>query len=174
MQKNIVNIYTDGSSLGNPGPGGWAFVAYEHDDKEEIVTEHAGNDIMTTNNKMEMTAVIQGLKYTINKYGKDVEVHVHSDSTYVILGITNWIHGWEKNNWKNSQKKEVLNRELWEEMIALVRTFVKHPKFVKVKGHSGMLENERADLLCTTYATGEKIPLFSGSKEKYKNILHNL
>ena len=138
----LVEIYTDGACKGNPGPGGWGAVlrmgAYEKD--------LSGHAPATTNNRMEMTAVIEAL----NALTAPCEVQLYTDSRYVIDGITKWIFGWQKNGWKNAAKKPVLNSDLW---LALVEA--KRPHKVSwnwVKGHSGHPENERADQLASNAA----------------------
>src|SRR3989344_8210407 len=110
-----VIIYTDGSSLGNPGPGGWAAIFIFSDGK---TFEMGGQVSHTTNNQMELTAPIQALKYLEDNKIKG-PVEIFSDSKYVILGITEWINNWMKNNWRNAAKKPVMNRALWEELYRL-------------------------------------------------------
>ncbi|MCX6754493.1 MAG: ribonuclease HI [Candidatus Nomurabacteria bacterium] len=152
MNKNI-EIFTDGSSLGNPGPGGWGAVVVIN---SEIVKEFGGYESETTNNRMELQAVIETLKHIIKKY-PDGPVIIHTDSTYVLLGITSWIHNWEKNNWKTANKKPVLNKDLWQELITLVREFGVNLSWQKVKGHSGHIYNEKADEIATKCSSGQKI-----------------
>jgi len=144
MQKTI-EIYTDGSSLGNPGPGGWGIVITSSD---KTVTELGGSEKDTTNNRMELMAVIESLKYIIKKYPQD-KVIIHADSTYVLGGVTTWIHNWEKNGWRTANKKPVLNKDLWQELITLVREFKGILSWQKVKGHDGHVHNERADVIAT-------------------------
>jgi len=144
MLKDI-EIYTDGSSLGNPGPGGWGVVIVS--DTKTLV-EVGGCEKKTTNNRMELKAVIEALKQAIKKYPKD-KVVIYVDSTYVLLGVTTWITNWEKNGWRTANKKDVLNKELWQELIALVRNFKGTLSWQKVKGHNGHIHNERADALAT-------------------------
>ena len=151
MDKKI-EIYTDGSSLGNPGPGGWGTVVVEN---EKIVFELGGFDIDTTNNRMEIKAVIEALKY-INKNYKGKEVAIVADSNYVLLGITSWIHNWQKNGWRTAGKKPVLNQELWQELWQLKEETSAKILWQKVKGHSGHIFNERADEIATTKASLQK------------------
>lgn len=151
MNKNI-EIYTDGSSLGNPGRGGWGTVVVADG---KIIEEIGGYDKDTTNNRMELQAAIEAIKY-INKNYKNSQVTIHADSAYVLGGITNWIFGWEKNDWKTANKKAVLNQELWKELIALVRDFRGKIIWQKVKGHSGHIHNERADEIATSCAAKQK------------------
>jgi len=105
---------------------------------------------------MELTAPIEALKYILNNK-MDVSVEIVSDSKYVILGITEWIYNWQKNNWRNANKKEVLNRELWEELYVLTKEL--NPKWTYVKGHDENKYNDRADLIATSFAEGEPVEL---------------
>ena len=145
--KNI-KIYTDGSSLGNPGKGGWGMVSIDDD---KIIHEFGGFDKNTTNNRMELKAVIESLKYVIKHHEKN-NVTIFADSNYVLMGITSWIFNWEKNGWKTANKKEVMNQELWKELINLIRNCKVKIKWEKVKGHSGHVHNDRADEIATTCA----------------------
>jgi ribonuclease HI len=139
-----VEIFTDGACKGNPGPGGWGAVLRMGHHEKDI----SGHEPATTNNRMELTAVIRAL----NALKEPCEVHLHTDSRYVIDGITKWIFGWQKNGWKNSQKKPVLNAELWQDLIAAVRPH--RIEWIWVKGHDGHPENERADKLASDAALG--------------------
>ena len=139
--KEIIQMWTDGACSGNPGNGGWG-VLIKLVDGNQI--KLSGHEQFTTNNRMEMLAVIEGLKY-LNNYSS---VIIHTDSKYVLEGITNWITNWKQNNWKSSNKKDVKNKDLWIELDALVNKFKIEWKWVK--GHSGNVENDIADLLATT------------------------
>ena len=155
MNKEI-EIYTDGSSLGNPGPGGWGVLIIKNEElgiKNDI--EIGGGEKDTTNNKMELQAAIEALKY-MHKHKKDHTVTIHADSSYVLNGITSWIFGWEKNGWRTANKKPVMNKELWQEFISLVREFKGKIVWQKVKGHSGHVYNDKADEIATTYASTQK------------------
>jgi ribonuclease HI len=147
MNKDI-KIYTDGSSLGNPGPGGWGMVVLEGEKK---IHEQGGYDKNTTNNRMELTAVMETLKY-ITKHHKKDNVAIFADSSYVLTGIQSWIHNWEKNGWRTANKKQVLNQDLWKELIALVRSYRNKINWEKVKGHSGHIHNDRADEIAKSCA----------------------
>ena len=138
-EKIIINIWTDGACSGNPGPGGWgALIKYDNSTKEI-----SGSEKNTTNNRMEMMAVIEALKY-VNTESK---INLYTDSKYVKDGTTIWIHNWKKKNWKNSQKKDVKNKDLWVELDSLSQ---KHNiNWNWVKGHSGNIENDIADKLAT-------------------------
>lgn len=136
MEK--VLIYTDGACSGNPGPGGWGTILMYKDVQKEI----SGGVAQTTNNIMEITAVIEGLKLLKHK----CEVEIYSDSAYVVNAFNNkWIYGWMKNNWINSSKEPVKNKELWQELYGLVKQH--EVKFIKVKGHSDNKYNNRCDEL---------------------------
>ena len=140
-----VEIFTDGACKGNPGPGGWGAVLRSGGHEREL-SGHAG---ATTNNRMEMTAVIEAL----NALKGPSEVKLHTDSKYVIDGITKWIFSWQKNGWKNSQKKAVLNADLWQALLDAKR---RHKvSWHWIKGHSGHPENERADKLASDAALAE-------------------
>ena len=131
-----VTIYTDGACSGNPGPGGWGAMLMYKGNKKEI----SGGKENTTNNVMELTAVIEGLK--LLKF--PCKVKLYSDSAYVVNAfIQKWIYGWIKNGWKNSSKEPVKNKELWQELYALTQ---KHKvEFIKVKGHADNEFNNRCD-----------------------------
>ena len=136
MEK--VVIYTDGACSGNPGPGGWGTILMYKNVKKEI----SGYMENTTNNIMEITAVIEGLK--LLKY--ECEVEIYSDSAYVVNAFNNhWIEGWRKTNWINSSKEPVKNKELWQELYNLTKQH--NVKFIKVKGHSDNEYNNRCDEL---------------------------
>ena len=136
MEKVI--IYTDGACSGNPGPGGWGAILMYKGNAKEI----SGGNPETTNNIMEITAVIEGLKMLKYK----CEVEVYSDSAYVVNAFKNhWIQGWIKKNWINSSKEPVKNKELWQELYNLTKQH--EVKFIKVKGHSDNEYNNRCDEL---------------------------
>ncbi|WP_221792047.1 ribonuclease HI [Aquisediminimonas sediminicola] len=137
-----VEIFTDGACKGNPGPGGWgAIIRFGAHEKEM-----SGGEPATTNNRMEMMAVIQALEALT----RPCDVVVHTDSKYVLDGMTKWIHGWKRNGWKTADKKPVKNGELWQELdLAVARHKV---EWVWVRGHNGHVENERADGLASAAA----------------------
>ena len=147
MEK--VVIYTDGACSGNPGPGGWGAILMYKENKKEIW----GAKKDTTNNVMELTAVIEGLK--LLKY--PCEVDLYSDSAYVVNAFEQgWIYNWVKNNWKTAGKDPVKNQELWKELYDLTK--MHQVKFHKVKGHSDNEYNNRCDAL----ATGEIVKHMEG------------
>ncbi|HTW35818.1 MAG TPA: ribonuclease HI [Rhizomicrobium sp.] len=132
-----VDMFTDGACSGNPGPGGWGAILRTGAHEREL----SGGDAATTNNRMELTAVIRGLE----ALKRSSSVTIHTDSRYVMDGITQWMPRWKNNGWKTSDKKPVKNEDLWRELDALC---AKHDlKWRWVRGHSGHPENERADAL---------------------------
>ncbi len=152
--NKIIEIYTDGSSLGNPGKGGWGVVITLND---KTFHEFGGYEKKTTNNRMELLAVIEALKYVSAKQGlAETEIIIHTDSSYVLGGVTTWIYNWEKNGWKTANKKSVLNKDLWQELIVLVREFKGELSWQKVKGHAGHVHNERADVIATECSSLQK------------------
>jgi|SRR3989344_801325 len=153
MKKEKIIIYTDGAAKGNPGSAGWAAVFIGGKDIFEI----GGRIDHATNNQMELTAPIEALKYTKNNLSYSVDVEIVSDSKYVILGITEWIFNWQKNDWRNANKKPVLNRELWEELYELAEEL--KPKWTYVKGHNEDKHNDRADEIATSFAENFPVKL---------------
>lgn len=134
----MLRIYTDGACSGNPGPGGWAAVLLYGDKRKEI----SGFEADTTNNRMEVLAVIRGLE----AIKLPCPVEVYSDSAYVVNAVKqNWISNWKRNGWKNSNKQDVKNQDLWVILDELNAKY--KPNYIKVKGHAGDPENERCDEL---------------------------
>lgn len=145
-----VDVYTDGACSGNPGPGGWgALLVFGRVEKELC-----GGATNTTNNRMEMTAAIEALK----ALNRTCDIHLHTDSTYLRDGITKWIHGWKRNGWRTADKKPVKNQDLWQELETQIERH--HLTWHWVKGHSGHVENERADGLANQgmapFKTGQR------------------
>ncbi len=137
-----ISIYSDGSSLGNPGPGGWGTILEFNGHTKEL----SGGELDTTNNKMELKGAIEGLK----ALKEPCEVKLISDSKYVVQGINEWLKNWVKNNWKTASKKPVKNVELWKEYLAVSK---QHKiKAIWVKGHAGHKQNERCDILARNEA----------------------
>ncbi len=137
-----IKIYSDGSSLGNPGPGGWGTILSYNGTIKEL----SGSCDDTTNNRMELLGAIEGLK----ALKEPCNVELISDSTYVVKGINEWIHGWIKKGWKNSTKKDVKNKDLWKEYMEVSK--IHKINAIWVKGHAGHDENERCDILARTAA----------------------
>ena len=138
-EKPSLTIYTDGACSGNPGPGGWGVLMQYGGHEKEL----SGGESDTTNNRMELMAAIKALQAI--KPGVSHHITLYTDSTYVMKGITEWIHGWKKRGWKKSDKKPVLNADLWRELDSLNETVNVSWKWVK--GHAGDPGNERADAL---------------------------
>lgn len=136
-QLTTVHLFTDGACSGNPGPGGWGALIQAGGHEKEL----SGGEAHTTNNRMELTAAIRGLQALT----RPCHVVLHTDSQYVVKGITEWLPGWKRKGWKNSQGKPVENRELWEELEAATKPHKIEWKWVK--GHAGHAENERVDKL---------------------------
>lgn len=143
MSDTTVIIYTDGACSGNPGPGGWGVLLRYNGDEREL----SGGASDTTNNRMEMTAVIEALK----ALKRPCHVKIHSDSALIINAFTQgWIENWQKKGWRKADKKPVENRDLWEEMLQAAEPH--HIEWIKVKGHSGIEDNERVDQLAVEAA----------------------
>ena len=141
----MIKIYTDGSCLENPGNGGWAAIINDSGDVKKV----SGSEKNTTNNKMELMATIVALK----KVNSNKKIQIFTDSKYVKLGITEWIHKWVKNNWQTSKKEDVKNKELWIELFDITNSLDVEWKWVKA--HAGNLLNEEADLLAKKAAQSD-------------------
>ena len=133
-----VDIYTDGACLGNPGPGGWAFIIKYRNGN---IKEFSGSEKYTTNNKMELTAAIKAIKY----FKKKIIINIYTDSKYLKDGITIWIKKWKLNGWKTSNKKNVKNSDLWKLLEEKIQDHEIH--WMWVKGHDENIFNEKADML---------------------------
>lgn len=158
-KKVITQIYTDGACSGNPGPGGWGTIIYFQNNG---IHELGGGNPQTTNNRMEMQAAIAGLEFLLNT-SQTAPVSLHTDSEYVLKGITQWIQGWKKRGWKNASKKPVLNRDLWEILDNLhqrANQQLEQPiSWIYVRGHSGNIGNERCDTIARAFASGHAVQL---------------
>ncbi len=132
-----IDIFTDGACSGNPGPGGWGAILRYNGHEKEL----SGGAADTTNNRMEMTAVIEGLAALTER----CNVTIHTDSKYVMDGVTKYLSGWKQRDWKTADKKDVKNPDLWKALDTLLPQH--HISWIWVKGHNGHAENERADLL---------------------------
>lgn len=137
MKRHFVEIFSDGACSGNPGAGGYGVILRNGSRECEL----SGCDPATTNNRMELLGVIVGLE-TLKV---PCRVRVTTDSNYVVKGMTDWIHRWMRNNWRNADKKEVLNRDLWERLLKAAG--VHDVEWVWIRGHDGHRENERCDRL---------------------------
>ena len=182
----MTTIFTDGSSRGNPGPGGWGVVVVSDQGgtSSTIVTELGGSERMTTNNRMELMAAICGLRKASEPFGtlpNDAEsfgilrkVTVYTDSSYIVNGITKWIHGWKRNGWKTKTKDDVQNKDLWMELDAVVaKVGPSNISWKYVGGHVGIAGNERCDVIATSFADMGTAQLYEGPLTGYpiKNIL---
>jgi ribonuclease HI len=136
---NRVEIYTDGACKGNPGPGGWGVLLKSGNTEKELF----GGELVTTNNRMELTAVIMALQ----ALKRPCHVILHADSQYVLKGITEWLAGWKAKGWKTAAKQPVKNVDLWQKLDALVASTEHKIDWRWVKGHDGDPGNERADEL---------------------------
>jgi ribonuclease HI len=138
-KKPTVQLYTDGACSGNPGPGGWGLIMRHPATGKEA--ERSGAEKTTTNNRMELMAVIEGLKML----SRPSIVELYSDSQYVLKGLKEWIHSWKRRGWKTADKKPVKNVELWKQLDELAQQHELHTHWIR--GHDGHPENERADQL---------------------------
>ena len=170
MKKINITIYCDGACSGNPGPGGWGSIVIGGD----LVTELGGAATATTNNRMEMTAVLEALHFCLKNYSKgEIEaIQIFTDSVYVIRGITQWIFGWKKRGWKNAANEEVSNQDIWIELDKVVRSIKTDVeceiKWNFVKGHSGVLGNERCDVIAVAFSKQDYVRLYKGTAAAYE------
>lgn len=163
-------LFTDGACSGNPGPGGYGSILVWPEGK---VLELGSGRSETTNNRMEMTAVLEGLKHFEDTSGP---LCIFTDSTYVIRGITQWIWGWKKRGWKSSSGGTVANRDLWEALDHLVKERKKlgSLEWKYLRGHSGTPGNERCDEIAVGFTKRRKVDLYEGSLLQYPVAIHDL
>ena len=154
---NSVIIFTDGSSRGNPGPGGYSAIIISNDTVREI----GGREDHTTNNRMELRGVIEALRLA----KPEDDTIINADSEYVVKGATLWIKGWVAKGWRTAAKKAVLNQDLWQEMLVVIAG--KKITWNVVRGHAGVKENERADVIATSFADNAPVNLYNGPKASY-------
>jgi ribonuclease HI len=154
-------IFTDGASRGNPGPGGWGAIIVAG----QNVTELGDGDAKTTNNRMELAAATEAIKKT----PVGAKIKLYTDSGYLINGITKWVHGWIRNDWKTKEKNDVLNKDIWQELYNAVQD--REVNWFQVKGHAGIAGNDRADKIATACADGENPHLFKGSIRNYEHTI---
>ena len=162
MAKAI--IFTDGSSKGNPGPGGWGAIVAYSEGKERKIKELGGREQSTTNNRMEMMAVIEGLAF-VKKNAPESEIILHTDSEYVKKGATEWAFSWASNNWRTKANTAVLNKDLWQKILDLLNDL--NVEWKVVAGHSGIPANERCDIIATSFADNSPTKLFYGDGKIY-------
>lgn len=160
--KDKIVIHTDGACSGNPGPGGWgAIVVLPEGTVQELGDAEPG----TTNNKMELQAVIAALRFVKKRPEK---IMVFTDSTYVIRGITQWIWGWMKRGWKNAEGEPVANQDYWQDLSRVVQDIGgKQISWHYTRGHSGTSGNERCDAIAVAFSKNQYIPLYKGSLLNY-------
>ncbi len=178
MNKLDIVIFCDGASKGNPGPGGWGALVATATHSKEL----GGGAVHTTNNKMELTAALEALTFagTLDH----VSCTVHTDSSYVINGITKWVAGWKRNGWQTKEKKEVLNKELWVALDAAVQKIAGPIRWEYVGGHVGVAGNERVDTIASDFAEHSavmngisvplKVELYDGPRSNYAIKIDNL
>jgi ribonuclease HI len=180
-QMPTATIFCDGACSGNPGPGGWgAILLVPSKSVEEtpgnvtpwdakIIELGGGPHFETTNNQMELLATREALKRLGPLWPSDAgPIHVYTDSSYVIFGITRWIFGWKKRNWQTQEGASVLNRELWESLDRIVREVgATRIRWGYVRGHTGIDGNERVDQIAVAYSKGQRIELYAGSLAEY-------
>lgn len=156
----MITIYTDGSSRGNPGPGGWGALVMD----EVRVVELGGREDHTTNNRMELMGAIKALEFagTIS----DASIELYTDSEYVMKGMTEWVAGWQKRGWRTAAKKPVLNQDLWQQLILASED--KQIQWKYVAGHSGHTHNERCDVIATSFADDMQVTLYNGASSSYR------
>ncbi len=166
--NKAFTLFTDGSSRGNPGPGGWAYIVVKPTGE---VVEGGGGEEKTTNNRMEMTGIIEALQ---SIKGATEPITIYTDSSYVVNGVTKWVKGWQKNNWLTSTKEGVLNRDLWERLVEVVDSFSQKISWQIIAGHSGIAGNERVDEIATAYADKDIVSLYNGELADYPVDVFNL
>lgn len=172
LEMENILIFTDGSSRGNPGPGGWGAVVVAN----QRVVELGGGESHTTNNRMEMQAVISAINFLIEYelLTLNFKCVVYTDSSYVVNGITKWVASWKSRGWLTLQKEQVRNRDLWEKLSYLLEDMPGDEKieWKVLKGHVGVPGNERCDEIATAFADKKKIKLYDGLLVDYKiNIM---
>lgn len=156
--KSPITIFTDGAAKGNPGPGGYGVVI----SSANTVTEIGAFKSRTTNNEMELSAVVVALKEVLRH---NQPVAIYTDSKYVVEGAKGWIFGWQKNGWKTKTNADVANKELWQELLPLLNKI--KIEWHKVPGHVGIIGNERADTIASTFAETGTFVLYDGPKTGY-------
>lgn len=154
---SVFHIYTDGACKGNPGLGAWGFVVYDPND--ERLGSKSGFSPKTTNNEMELTAIVEVLRWATKNDKRPVMIY--TDSTYCKNGMESWVFSWQKKGWKKADGEAPLNLELWKEAFSLLQKYINFhdttPTFVKVKGHSGDPRNDEVDALCNTVITEQEL-----------------
>lgn len=172
LPTDEILIFTDGACSGNPGRGGWGAIIYK---PSGDILELGGKNLQTTNNQMELTATIEALKQIDEGDGR--AIWLYTDSTYVIRGITQWIWGWKKNGWKNSEGQDVTNQDLWarlEREVVRLKKLKMNIEWRYVRGHTGVPGNERVDQIAVAFTQGTSANLFRGPLLQYTVALLDL
>lgn len=162
--EDMILIFTDGAAKGNPGPGGYGVVISQGG----LVHEKGGYKERTTNNEMELKAVVEALKEVA---AQNKPVAIYTDSKYVVEGAKGWVFGWLKNGWQTKSKTDVLNKELWQELVPLLRSV--EVEWHKVPGHVGIIGNERADAIASGFAEKGTYALYQGPLTDYGYAIHD-
>lgn len=160
-----VSIYSDGACSGNPGPGGWGSIIIF--DNLKKVQELSGYSPQTTNNRMELTASIEALKFIVSSGIAAKDITLYTDSVYVIRGITQWIFGWKKRGWKNNDNEEISNQDLWQDLDNVVKKIKTKILWKYVKGHAGVPGNERCDELAVAESKRAPLTKYKGPAAGY-------
>jgi ribonuclease HI len=175
VTQSAILVFTDGACSGNPGPGGWGVIIATPDGQ---VTELGGHEPSTTNNRMELTAVGKALRHLERTAGP---VHILTDSTYVIQGITRWAFGWSKRGWKTAEGTEVANATFWKRLMALLAERKQQfpgelgrVDWKYVRGHAGVPGNERVDEIAVAFSRGKHEPLYLGPLDRYGIAVHDV
>ena len=148
----IYHLYTDGACQPNPGKGGWAFILFKKDNESQKIIKQ-GNSSESTNNKMELQSVLEGMKFFASDIWTGSEqLQIYSDSAYLVNGINDWVSQWEKQNWIKKDKKPVLNKDIWEKILQLKNKI--NPIAIHVDGHAGNVFNEEVDQLAVKAIRG--------------------
>ncbi len=160
-----VTIFTDGACSGNPGPGGWgAIIAFPNDTVREI----AGREAQTTNNRMELTAILEAFHAVADFLGDEsAEVHLYSDSSYALHGLSGWMYGWAKRGWKSAEGNPIANPDLWQSFYKILRAKKWTVEWHYVRGHQGVPGNERCDEISVAMTRGESVNLYDGPRRSY-------
>ncbi len=155
MKQDFLYLFSDGACQNNPGRGGWGSLIL---DSDGLVTEIGGFENLTTNNKMELRAICEGLSFVLKSIRNKKDLHVYTDSKYVVEGVNKWLPAWVKSGWITAAKKEVQNQELWKRLLSLLADLKEERKifFHHVPAHVGLVLNERVDKIASTCAEKEK------------------
>jgi ribonuclease HI len=169
-KKQIIEIYTDGSARGNPGPAGWGAVIIDH--TKNAVVELGGSFDIATNNRMELLALHESLAYIEKHKLYDIPIFIFIDSAYVQKGVTLWMYSWERNGWKTAGKTDVLNQDLWQEIFFMAFRLKRLVEitYQKIAGHAGEFGNEMADRIATNCADKKQTLLYKGALADYMQL----